>query len=214
MTDHRDLFLATAAAALDAWDDPAVDDAWEQDSALAELTVGALVAHAARALSTVRRYLEAADPPPDATLVDAAGYLVAVIPDPDPSSSVNVGVRERAASAAADGHERVIGDARELLSDLRDELPFVAADHVLGVKDGVAMHLDEYLATRLVELVVHHDDIDVSVAGAPRRPLPDEAGAVAVATLAEVARRRTSTTAMVRALARRERAGDEPPRAL
>ena len=97
---------------------------------------------------------------------------------------------------------------------LRTTLPHLREGHTVVVLDHVVMRLDDYLQTRILELVVHHDDLDVSVAGRPRRDLPDDACAVAVGVLAEVARRRTSTSAMIAALARRERAADEPPRAL
>lgn len=212
MPDIRQLYLDTAAAALDALADPAVGDVWDEDSALAGMTVGSLAAHLGRALSTVRRYLGGPPPERDPELLDAAEYVLRVLPDDD-DGATDEGVRTRAAADAADGHDVVIRRATDDLAALRRTLPHLSDGHVLTVLDGLVMLLDQYLATRIVELVVHHDDLDVSVPGVPRRELPDGAGEIAVATLAEIARRRSSTTAVVRFLARGERAPEEAPRA-
>lgn len=214
MSDIRDLYLETAAAAIDAFDDPAVAAAWNEPSVLDGMPVGALVAHTARALSTVRHYLGGEPPAYGDELVDAPGYVLAALPGGEEDQDVDRAVLGRAVDAAADGHLAVTRDAHDDLRALRGTLPHLSRDHILVVLDGIGLRLDEYLETRVVELVVHHDDLDVSVEGAPRRPLPDEAGAVAVGLLAEVARRRTSTQAMIVALARHERLDGDPPRAL
>lgn len=211
-SDVRQTYLEAAAAAVDGFADPVLLEQWDEPSALADMTVGALVAHTARALSTVRRYLGGPAPERDPQLLDAPSYLLTVLPEGD--DSVNEAVRERAADDARAGHEQVLRVATDDLASLRRTLPHLSAGHVLSVLDGAVMTLDEYLATRIVELVVHHDDILASVGEAPRRDMPDDAGAVAVAVLAEVARRRSSTQAMITALSRRERAGDGSPRAL
>lgn len=214
MIDVRQLYLDTAAVAIDAWADPAIAGKWDEPSVLQDMSVGALVAHAARALVTVRRYLSGEAPPHGANPLDAAGYLIAVIPDSSPDSAANVAVRDRAATGAARGHEAVVRRAVDDLGVLRTTLPHLREGHTVVVLDGVVMRLDDYLQTRILELVVHHDDLDLSIDGVPRRDLPDDANAVAIGVLAEVARRRTSTSAMIAALARRERADVEPPRAL
>lgn len=214
MAAVRDLFVETAAAALEAIGDRAVATAWGEPSALPGLTVGALAAHEARALSTVRRYLDGDDGSEPPTLLDAAGYVLSVLPDTSRDSDVNVGVAARATAAAQDGSTAVVTAAAGDLAWLRQTLPDLPATRTVRVKDGVGMLLDDYLETRIVELVVHHDDLAVSLPDAGLDDLPDEAGQVAVAVLAEVARRRSSTSAMVATLARRERAPAEPPRAL
>lgn len=214
MPDVRAIFLDSAAAAVDTFADPAVAAAWDRDSVLEGMTVGALVAHAARALSTVRRYLGGEAPPHDAPHFDAPGYILSVLPDTDRTSDTNRAVLDRAVAAAESGRDAVVREAADDLDALRRTLPHLSERHILAVLDGVVLLLDEYLTTRIVELVVHHDDIEASVEEATRRELPDQAGAVAVGILAEVARRRTSTTAMITALSRRERVDGEPPRAL
>lgn len=205
MADVRDLFLGTAGTALDALADPAVAAAWDEPSALPGLTVGALVAHEARAVSTVRRYLDAGDAPVTATLVDAVGYVLAVLPDRGGDSDVDVGVARRARAAADAGPTEVLAAALDDLHVLRGSLPGVPAHRTLSVRDGVAMLLDDYLESRIVELVVHHDDLDASLPLVTRRALPEDAGSLTVRVLAELARRRSSTRTMITALARQER---------
>ena len=66
------------------------------------------------------------------------------------------------------------------------------------------MTVDEYLRTRVVELVVHADDLAASVGVAPMAPRP-ETGKIAIDALVDVARIRHGDLAVLRALARRER---------
>lgn len=209
----RATFIQTAAAILGLLDEPAVEAAWTAPSALAGMTVGGLSAHLARAVLTVQGYLAAEGPSPDAEVVDAAGYLLAALPDPERDSDVNAQVLARAEAAGKDGVEAVRHRAAAALTDLRRDLPDVASDHVLAVLGGIAIALDDYLATRIVELVVHTDDLVASVEGIESPAVPTAGESVAVGVLAEVARRRTSTTAVLTTLARRERAPAQVPRA-
>lgn len=144
--------------------------------------------------------------------MDAAGYLLAALPDPARDSDVNTQVLARAEAGGQDGPDAVSRQAAAALADLRGALPGMPEGHVLAVLDGIAIQLDDYLATRMVELVVHADDL-VASAGIDPPALPAAGEAVAVRVLAEVARRRTSTAAMVTTLARRERAPAQVPRA-
>lgn len=199
-----DVFLAAGAALVDLLG--RLDAAtWDKPSTLEGYTVGGLAAHACRALLTVDRYLAAPPPPSDATVVDAAGYLAEVLADHDPrDSAFHVGVRERATTAAGRGPEAVAADARAALETLRTALPATRGDRPLEVRDGIATTLEEYLRTRIVELVVHLDDLLASVdAQAP--DLPVGAWTVAAEVLAATAVRRVGGPATVRSLARAER---------
>jgi len=66
------------------------------------------------------------------------------------------------------------------------------------------MTLDDYLPTRIVEIVVHADDLAVSV-GAPPVPFPADVVDVVVDVLVRTARVTHGDLAVVRALSRRER---------
>jgi hypothetical protein len=64
--------------------------------------------------------------------------------------------------------------------------------------------LDDYLVTRLIELLVHTDDLAVSV-GLPSPDFPLAASRPAIAALVDVAILRHGDDAVLRALSRRER---------
>jgi hypothetical protein len=66
------------------------------------------------------------------------------------------------------------------------------------------MTLDEYLRTRVVELVIHGDDLASSV-GLAFGPVASDLATTAISTLVEVARVRHGDMAVLRALTRRER---------
>lgn len=210
----RTTFIDTAATVLPLLHEPAIEAAWTGRSALPGMTVGGLAAHLARAVITVQGYLAGEPPSADAELVDAAGYLLAALPDPARDSDVNAQVLARAEAGGQDGVDAVSQRAAAALDELRRVLPTIPADHVLAVLGGIAIPLDDYLATRVVELVVHVDDLVASVDELEPPVLPAAGEATAVGVLAEVARRRTSTQAMITTLARAERAPEQVPRAL
>jgi hypothetical protein len=206
------IFLTCADRAADAIAAPAVAAAWERASALEGYTVAGLAGHLARAVVTVETYLASTDDGPvrDDDLTDASGYLVAVLGEHDPvTSDLHRAVRVRGLEAAADGPGALAGDVRGTTARLRDGLDDAALRRPVRVRDGLALPLGEYLRTRVVELVVHLDDLAESVDGQPgdafADPLPDEAYRVAAAVLAEAAARRAGGLAVVRSLARRER---------
>ena len=74
----------------------------------------------------------------------------------------------------------------------------------MQVYGDLVLILDDYLVTRLIELVVHGDDLAASLAVTPP-PLNAPATGLVIATLVEVARIRHGDPAVLRALTRRER---------
>jgi hypothetical protein len=85
-------------------------------------------------------------------------------------------------------------------------------DARIVVTAGMELPIDEYLVTRIVELVTHTDDLAVSV-GLPT-PEPDPVAAtLAVHCLVSLGRRRHGDLAVIRALTRRERDAIEALRA-
>jgi hypothetical protein len=91
---------------------------------------------------------------------------------------------------------------RARLDALTPRLRAEPADRVVGVAGGVCtMALDEYLRTRLVEQVVHLDDLARSVDREPW-PLRSEAVALVLQIGVDVGRHRRGDAAMLRALYR------------
>ena len=208
--DPRSALLASAPVLVDLVD--AAADRWEADSALDRMTVGDLAAHAARAVSTAVTYLDA-DEPVGPVDVDAVGYFLAVDGLGDPTSDTNAGIRRRAASEAAFGSDAVAGELRSNIAKLERLLRVVSAERTVAVFDGLVITLDDYLVTRLVEIIVHADDLTASL-GLPDAEFPERATDLVVETLVGIARRRHGDLAVVRALTRRERDAAEAMRVL
>jgi hypothetical protein len=197
-------YLATAAVAERVIGEAPVAQRWAEDSALAGYTVGGLAGHLARAVLTVDRYLDGAAGSGDP--VDAAGYFVRVLGDHDPlTSELHTSVRDRATQEAADGPGPLLARLGQARDALQDRLVEVDPSQQIAVLDGVVMSIEAYLETRLVELVVHIDDLAASVGLELGDDIEPEAFATVAAVLAQLAVAREGGLATVRSLARRER---------
>ena len=197
-------FLATAGVVAGLIDEPVVDRRWHEPSALAEMSVGDLAAHLARAVNNVDAYLGTA-PAPDAIQVDAAGYFL-FFDDvgPDIDTDLNRAVRDRARTESAAGPEAVREVLRNSRRNLGERLPTSDPDGTLGVFGTLTMTVADYLRTRLVEMAVHLDDLATSVE-VESPELPPGVADLVVGDLVTMARRRHGDLAVLRALARRER---------
>lgn len=181
--------------------DQRVAERWDQPSALPEMTVAALAGHLLRVLATVDRYL--AEPEPlEQPEMDAAVYF-SDIPT-DLSDPMNVAVRQRGAEEAAGDHDEVVTSYERLKTSVLEAMRDKPSARRMTVFGGRIMLLDEYLVTRVVEAVVHADDLAVSC-GIETPVLPDDAYELAIRTLVDIGRARHGDLAVVRALARRER---------
>ncbi len=201
-----EVFLATASVAQQWIDSDAVAARWEQPSALAGYTVAGLAGHLARAVLTVERYLDAPAPAVESGDTDAAGYFATALGADDPvDSERHHRIRQRGVDTAADGPAALVAQLGEARKRLADRLQPAAMAHRIEVAGGVTLPLGAYLETRVVELVVHLDDLAASVGADDPGELPAAAVDVTAAVLARVAARRAGGLATVRSLARRER---------
>jgi hypothetical protein len=202
--EPRDTYLATAAAALQLLARDEVRAVWDGPSALAEMDVAALAGHLARSVLQVESFLDA-DPPRDGEpLHDVVSYYLDGDDLSDRGTPSNVAVRERGAETAAGGHAVLVDRTASSLDRLHTRLADEPADRRI-VAFGHPMLLDDYLRSRLVEMVVHVDDLAVSAAVEPPE-LPEAGVRAAIGVLVGIAIGRIGTTAAMRALARRERA--------
>jgi Mycothiol maleylpyruvate isomerase N-terminal domain len=202
MNDARPAFLDAAATAVHLLERPELAGHWAESSVLREYSVAGLAGHLFRGMSTVERYL--GEPEPGDAGISAASYFDTVIRSADISDPVNQAIRARGEEAAAGGPGVLAGDARATLERLTSRLAGEGPGRHVRVAGGLVMTLDEYLRTRVVELVVHADDLAASVGVAPVPPQP-ATGTVAIDVLVGVARIRHGDMAVLRALARRER---------
>ena len=202
MTDVREQFLAGADVVLAAVSNPRVSDAWNRESILAAQTVGSLAGHLARGgVWVVGDYLDAEPPDRPLDFETAAEYFAEIgdaLTDDD-----HAAIRARGAEIAESGWSTVVEQLAARLDALRGQLPAEPPDRTVGVFAGKVMRLDDYLATRIVEQVVHLDDLARSLDIDPW-PNPPGAEAIVIAFGAEVGRLRHGGAAMLRALYRGE----------
>jgi hypothetical protein len=201
----RDAYLVAAGQAVALLRKPEVGAAWEQPSALAEMTVGGLAGHLAYQIFSVGSALEglASEEAPIPLLEH---YARAVWIDAPLDGAANAGIRTRGEAIAAEGAQSLWQRARAALAELQTKLAGRSGDQVVFMpQTGWALSLDDFLTTRLMELAVHMDDLAVSV-GLEAQELPDAVFDPVLVLLARLAVRRHGQAALLRALTRVERA--------
>lgn len=204
MTDLRAAFVAATdhVAAIVSRDDVAA--AWHEQSALAEWEVGGLVAHLASQPSTAVALLGAhpiGNPIPLEEHYARSAWVDASLDD-----EINVSIRETSDARAVAGPDPVLADvieAREVLPDVLAAQPDGRA--VLIPWAGWSLSLDDFLTGRLMEIVVHGEDVAASV-GFTSPALPREVLDPVLALLTRLAVTRHGQGAVVSALTRAERA--------
>ncbi|MEV0228176.1 maleylpyruvate isomerase N-terminal domain-containing protein [Nonomuraea sp. NPDC050786] len=201
----RQSYLVAAASAVSLLRAPAVAAAWDKPSALTEFSVGGLAGHLAHQLVRVRDVLA-----PNGQPQEPIGLLEHYSRSPWVQAGLdhesNVSVRRGGQAAAADGAAALADRAQALLDLQSAALPAEPADRVVDLPwSGWALRLDDFLLTRLVELVVHSDDLAASV-GLDTPELPSSIIDPVVELLARLAVHRHGATAVIRTLSRAERA--------
>jgi uncharacterized protein (TIGR03083 family) len=203
-----EIFLASAAVAGRLLRAPELAACWTRPSALAEFRTSGLAGHLARAVLNVERYLDTPLTTDDRPL-DAVSYFRPADPDIDDadalSAAVHRTVRERGEQDAAGGPADLADRYDAARARLAVRLPGLPPDQPVLMFGRAVLPLQECLVTRLVELVVHTDDLAVSL-GLPTPAFGDDADDLVITTLVRMARRRHGTLPVLRALARRERA--------
>ena len=196
-----DPFLDTAEVFVDMLGSDAVADQWDRPSALDRMTVGHLAGHTSRAVLTLSRYL---DQPVEGDPVDAVAYVLTISDDHDITSPLHRQIRERAAAEAEVGRDGVVEETLRALTQLRLHLPETEPSRLIAVLGGIPIRIDEYVKTRLLELVVHMDDLAASL-DAPPPDVGDEALEIVSTLLSTVADVKHGAWAVIRAFTRRER---------
>ncbi|MFI6743764.1 maleylpyruvate isomerase N-terminal domain-containing protein [Nonomuraea sp. NPDC050451] len=205
MGEIRQSYLVAATSAVSLLRDPAVAAAWDKPSALTEFSVAGLAGHLAHQLVRVRDVLS-----PDGAAGEPIGLLEHYSRSPWVQAGLdhesNVSVRRGGQAAAADGPAALVDRTQALLDLLTAALSAEPDDRVVGLPwTGWSLRLDDFLLTRLVELVVHSDDLAASV-GLDTPELPSSIIDPVVELLARLAVHRHGATAVIRTLSRTERA--------
>jgi len=203
MTAVRAVFVEAATIGLELVGRPEVARRWDEPSALDGMTVGALAAHLARQVTRVPEVLSS--PVPDERPVPLIEhYLRSAWAGGD--EDANRGIRERAAADAAEGPKEALARALEALGTARADLPAEPAERwVRPPWLAWNLSLEDYLRSRMLEIVVHSDDLAVSVDLEPPA-WPEEVIAPVLGVLTTLAVRKHGVPAVLRTLARAERA--------
>jgi hypothetical protein len=205
MTLVRSAFDEAAQFAVDLLGNPAVAGHWTEPSALAEMSVGALAAHLARQISNVQLVLaQPIDPEPPIALLEHYARVAWI--DGGLQDASNVVIRRDAEDGAVVGPAALAASAAGAATELRGRLATEPADRVVLLPWGPwSLTLDDMLTTRIMEIAVHGDDLAYSV-GLPGLQLPEAVADIAAGLLVKLAVRRHGQAAVLRALARQERA--------
>jgi Mycothiol maleylpyruvate isomerase N-terminal domain len=201
------VYLDAAAVAANLIASPQVAARWNEPSALSEMAVGSLAGHLARQITGVPARLADQQLPDKAELLTVPEHYArvrwagAALDD-----EANVSIRRDSDDEAAGGPDDLARRTRTAVAQLRDALPAEQGGRAIYLPwTGWALTLEDFLTTRLLEIVVHVDDLAVSVDVVPPN-LPEQATDTVLALLAQLAARRHGPAAVLRALTRQERA--------
>lgn len=202
-------FLSAVGCARDVLADPAVEEAWDAPSVLAEYSVAGLAGHLFGAVAVTVRYLSAPAPDVATAPTDAADYYAILLGDHDPiESDLHAKLRSRSLDAASNGHAALVEAFDETRAHLAALVPRIDPSRLVEVHGGLVLTASAYLETRLVEIVVHVDDLGTSVGREAAADCDADVLDHVAATLALVAARRHGPMAVIRSLSRRERHPD------
>ncbi|MFS8098623.1 maleylpyruvate isomerase N-terminal domain-containing protein [Lentzea alba] len=201
----RDDFLTTARIALELMRHPGVAQNWDEPSALKEFGVSGLVGHIGYQALPLPAMIEA--PVGDEPVVSLMEhYDRAKWTDLDVDSEFHTRIRAGGEKLAAEGQDVLCDRFEQTIAELEKLLPGQENRGVRMPHWGPwAVPLDEYLVSRLMEFVVHSDDLAVSV-GVDTPEFPRHVNETVIDLLTRMALNKHSAIDVVRALSRKERA--------
>ena len=124
-------------------------------------------------------------------------------------SPIHEQIKRVSADEAAIGHQATAAKCADVATQLGRRLADESDDRLVGALGGRMLTLDDFCRTRLIEVLLHLDDLSVSVGES--RPETDPLGvAIVIDILGSIARHVHGDWTVVYALARSERVGDQP----
>ena len=201
----REDFLTTARIALDLLRHPRVARNWDQPSALPEFGVSGLAGHIGyQALPLPDMIAAPAGEEPVVPLMEH--YARANWTELDVDSEFHARIRAGGEKIATEGQQALCDRFEQTLLDLEKTLPGLENRPVRMPHWGPwAVSLDDYLVTRLMEFVVHSDDLAVSV-GVETPEFPRHINETVIDLLTRMSLNKHRAIDVVRALSRKERA--------
>jgi hypothetical protein len=202
--DVRAVWAESSQVALSVAADARVTSLWLAPSSLPRMTVGDLVGHLLH--SGVIILEESLDQPvPSGRPISTASAFALMSMDPDDEDSGDV--RDVAAREGSGGSVELIERATASRDRLIVRLQHEPSDRVVALSwstHPLPWGLDEFVAARILELVVHLDDLACSVEGLDVE-MPPEAVSLVCHLGIDIALRRHGGAAVMRALYRRDR---------
>jgi uncharacterized protein (TIGR03083 family) len=175
---------------------------WHTESCLKDFSVHGLAGHLiVRTGWAVLDYLDA-DLPDGAFPIAPEAYYSTVLAKMDTAEHEQV--RVRGEEAAPNGPQGLLASYNEAAERVEERLEAEPEDRLVKVYGGLVMRLDDYLVTRICEILVHADDLAVSL-GLDVPDFPGAANDLALEHLLKVARRTHGDRAVLMAFSRRER---------
>ncbi|MEO6510865.1 MAG: maleylpyruvate isomerase N-terminal domain-containing protein [Nocardioides sp.] len=184
--------------------DPRVEEAWDRGSAVPGFTVGGMVRHLVSQPECAVEFLRIQPVPPHAEVVSLAGlyhrtdWFHAPVEAPE-----NTSIVEDFNAMAAGRQEHSAAILRESVAGLPGAIADAGPTTYVPWQDCL-LATDDFLVVRLMEVVVHADDLAASI-GADVPEFDDEALYPVLALLAVLGAGRHGQAGVVRALARAER---------
>ncbi len=196
----RSLVIEAAERAAELVASPEVAARWNEPSALEDMTVGALAAHLIRATGATLAYLDRTDPSaqPEALLTKITYFHAAI------DSPIHGQIKEVSASEASAGHPELVAKSRRLAQDLAVRLMAEPPDRLVGALGKRMLTLDDFCRTRMIETLVHIDDLAHSV-GLPTPDFGTDGTGEVIDIIVGIARHLHGDWAVIHALARAER---------
>jgi len=180
---------------------------WDEPSTMEGYSVGGVVGHVNAAIEPLESALDK-PAPSDLKVIRLGRYyggLKIETPD-DAQKPIHSVVRDLSDKAAREGLEANAARFRSLVGSMGKRLAGEEGDRQLDLRPivPIAIRLDDFLRTRVMELVVHTDDLAASTGVVPPQP-SSAAATVAIETLMATARATHGDLAVIQALARSER---------
>ncbi|MDQ6656656.1 MAG: maleylpyruvate isomerase N-terminal domain-containing protein [Actinomycetota bacterium] len=201
---HDNAFLHAAQIAAELVRRPAVAEQWNDPSALARMSVGALACHLGRQIVRANELLPR---PTSLPLLPSArdhyqrAAWVTVKELDDPAND-----RSNDDAEAAEGVAALEERTAAALVGVRAVFEKQAAQDPVGIPwQEWSLHRNDFLLTRMLEIVIHSDDLAVSV-GLSTPEFPAAIFGPVLELMTTVATETHGQPALIRALARAERA--------
>ncbi len=204
-TLDRSALVRASEALVSLVGDPRVEAAWDRESAVPAFTVGGMARHLVSQPECADEFLRIQPVPPHAEVLSLAelyrrtDWFQAPVGAPE-----NTSIVEDFNAMAAGRQEHSAAILREAVAGLPGAIADAGPTTYVPWQDCL-LDTDDFLVVRLMEVVVHADDLAASV-GSEVPAFDDEALHPALALLAALGAQRHGQDGVLRALARSERA--------